>query len=105
MKYYDENSLSCVITLCYLCARDEYWIEREYATGKGYCDYIFIPKKSGNPAMILELKYNHSAQEALQQIKEKNYIQKVKHCKEVILVGISYDEAKRHSCQIEKVNN
>lgn len=104
LKYHDENSLSCVITLCYLCARDEYWMEREYATGKGYCDYIFIPKKLSNPAIILELKYNRSAQEALQQIKDKDYIQKVKHCKEVLLVGINYDEEKYHSCMIEKVN-
>lgn len=102
LKYNDENALSCVITLCYLYARDEYWIEREYATGKGYCDYVFIPKKQDNPAIILELKYHHSAQEALQQIKDRNYIQKVKHCKEVLLVGINYDEEKHHSCVIEK---
>lgn len=105
LKYNDENALSCVITLSYLYARDEYWMEREYATGKGYCDYIFIPKKSSNPAIILELKYKHSEQEALQQIKDKNYIQKVKHCKEVLLVGINFDEEKHHSCSIEKVSN
>ena len=104
LKYNDENALSCVITLCYLYAREEYWIEREYATGKGYCDYIFIPKKSNAPAIILELKYNHSAQEALEQIKNRNYIQKVKHCKDVLLVGINYDEEKHHTCIIEKMN-
>ena len=102
MKYHDENALSCVITLCYLYAREEYWVEREYASGKGYCDYIFIPKKTSNPAIILELKYNHSAEDAIQQIKDRNYIQKVKHCKEILLVGINYDEGKHHTCIIEK---
>lgn len=102
LKYHDENALSCVITLCYLYAREEYWVEREYASGKGYCDYIFIPKKTSNPAIILELKYNHSAEDAIQQIKDRNYIQKVKHCKEILLVGINYDEGKHHTCIIEK---
>lgn len=105
LKYNDENALSCVITLCYLYAREEYWIEREYATGKGYCDYIFIPKKIDNTAIILELKYNQSAEKALEQIKKKNYIQKVKQYKEVVLVGINYDEEKHHTCIIEKQIN
>lgn len=48
--------------------------------------------------MILELKYHHSAQEAFRQIKDKNNIQQVEQCKEILLVGISYDEEKRHSC-------
>ena len=104
LKYNDENALSCVITLCYLYAREEYWIEREYATGKGYCDYIFIPKKQNNTAIILELKYNHSAKEAIQQIKDRNYIQKLKDYKDVLLVGINYDDKKHHTCIIEKDN-
>ena len=29
LQYNDENALSCVITLCYLYARKDYWIERE----------------------------------------------------------------------------
>ncbi len=105
LKYKDENSLSCVITLCYLYARNEYRIEREQKSGKGYCDYLFIPKKSGRPAIILELKFGKSCEEALAQIKEKNYMEKVKHCREVLLVGITYDNEKHHSCRIEKCYN
>jgi hypothetical protein len=44
LDYNDENSLSCVITLCYLAARDRYIVEREAKSGKGYCDYLFLPK-------------------------------------------------------------
>lgn len=103
LKYSDENALSCVITLCYLYARKDYWIEREQKSGKGFCDYFFFPKKKGKPAIILELKVGRSAEDALAQIKERNYIQKAEKCKEVLLVGINYDEKKRHECRIEKV--
>lgn len=83
-------------------ARNDYWVEREFKSGKGYCDYIFIPKKTGNPAIILELKYGKSCEEAISQIKEKQHMQKIKSCKEILLVGINYDEKKHHSCKIEK---
>lgn len=105
LKYNDENALSCVITLCYLYARKDYVIEREEKSGKGYCDYIFIPKKKGQTAIILELKVGHSSEEALQQIKDKNYMQKVEHCNEILLVGINYDKKKHHECKIERITN
>lgn len=101
LKYSDENSLSCVITLAYLYARKDYWIEREFETGKGKCDYIFFPKKTGSPAIILELKMGSDSGTAIKQIKEKNYAQKVKEYKNVLLVGIAYDKKKRHTCTIE----
>ncbi len=103
LKYSDENSLSCVITLCYLAARDEYRIEREAKAGKGYCDYIFIPRKKDKPAIILELKVNASCEEAMKQIKDRNYIQKVEQYPEVLLVAINYDEKKHHECMIERI--
>lgn len=104
LEYNDENSLSCVITLCYLYARKDYRIEREEKSGKGYCDYLFYPKKAGMSAIILELKVDHTAEEALSQIKEKNYIQKVKEYDTTLLVGIAYDKIqKKHQCKIEKI--
>lgn len=45
LQYSDENALSCVITLCYLYARKDFNVEREAKSGKGYCDYLFLPKK------------------------------------------------------------
>ena len=103
LNYNDENSLSCVITLCYLYARNDYDITREDRSGKGYVDYLFIPKKKHKPAIVLELKYNKSVKEALEQIKEKNYIDKVKDYQEILLVGINYDGKKHHECMIEKM--
>lgn len=101
LNYNDENALSCVITLCYLYARDEYQIEREAKSGKGYCDYLFSPRNLDRPAIVLELKVDTTPEAAIAQIKEKNYMQRVETCKEILLVGISYHN-KRHECRIEK---
>lgn len=102
LMYSDENSLSCVVTLCYLAARDDYYVKREEKSGKGYVDYLFIPKKKESPAIVLELKFGKSCEEAIAQIRKKNYVQKVIDCKEILLVGINYDAEKRHQCLIEK---
>ena len=102
LQYSDENSLSCVITLCYLYARKDYRIEREAKSGKVFCDYLFYPKKSGGTALILQLKAGASAASAIKQIRDKNYIQKVRSCSKILLIGISYDrEKKKHECRIE----
>lgn len=93
-----------MITLCYLSARDEYYVEREAKSGKGYCDYIFLPRKKGKPAVILELKVDAACEAALMQIKEKKYLQKAEgYADEALLVGIGYDKGKkRHECVIER---
>ena len=105
LKYNDENSLSCVLSLAYYSARKSYIIERELPAGKGFADLVFKPRSNNsNPAMIVELKYDGSAESAIEQIKEKRYIDCLKNYSgEVLLVGINYDkESKRHSCKIEK---
>ncbi len=105
LEYNDENSLSCVVNLCYLYARDYYKIEREKKTGKGFCDFIFYPKRKGRTGIILELKYDSSCSQALKQMKEKNYVQELKECSEVLLVGINYSKKKKcHQCKIEVIS-
>lgn len=64
LEYNDENALSCAITLYYLYARRDYRVEREAKSGKGYCDFIFLPKKCGKPAIILLDEYDTPMQEA-----------------------------------------
>ena len=105
LAYNDENSLSCVISLAYYSARNEYIIHRELPTGYGYADLVFIPRKNVNkPALIVELKCGKSAEEAIDQIKERKYVEKVRqHTSDVLLVGINYDaDSKKHTCIIEK---
>ena len=112
LKYNDENALSCVISLAYYCARKDYSIYRELAGGKGYADMVFVPHQhSDMPAIIVELKWNKSADTAISQIKSRQYVESLKGYKgEVVLVGISYDDKsdkgigyKKHSCRIERV--
>lgn len=103
LKYNDENSLSCVITLCYLKARDYYHITREEHSGESYADFIFHPLAEGYPAIVLELKCGHNAEEAIHQIKTKKYIDNLRKEKKILLVGINYDrDTKDHTCIIEE---
>lgn len=106
LKYNDENSMSCVISLAYYSARKTYTIERELPAGKGYADLVFRPRKNNsNPAMIVELKYDKSAEGAIEQIKKKQYADCLKdYLGEILLVGINYNkENKNHTCKIEKI--
>lgn len=104
LAYNDENSLACVLSIAYIWARNEYVIHREYATGKGYADLVMIPRRNvSKPALVIELKFNHSADTAIDQIKRKAYPAKVaEYTGDMLLVGISYDrESKLHTCRIE----
>ncbi len=105
IAYNNELSLSVTLSLAYYSARNDYEIFRELPCGKGYADLTFIPRKGvDSPAMVIELKYNKSAETALEQIKSKNYTEKLDAFSgEILLVGISYDESKGHSCVIEKL--
>ena len=81
-------------------------MHRELATGKGFADLVFIPRKtSDKPAMVIELKWDKSADTAIEQIKRRQYTDKVsEYTGDILLVGISYDtETKSHSCIIEKI--
>ena len=107
LQYNDENSLSCVVTLAYLSARDTYRVEREEKTGKGYADFTFYPRRKNDTAFIVELKKDEVPEVAIKQIKEKEYIQKFKvenEGKEVLAVAICYDsKSKEHHCKIETI--
>lgn len=107
LKYNDENSLSCVLTMAYFTAPAYYNIIRECPAGKGYADFVFVPRKNAGtrPAMVVELKCDTSVDTAITQIKEKGYTEVLKdYGKEVLLVGISYNrETKKHTCKIEKI--
>jgi hypothetical protein len=105
LNYNDENALSCVITLTYYNAMNDYTLIRELTAGLGYADIVFIPKiYSDKPAMIVELKYNKTAEGAIRQIKDKKYVDSLKDYQgRILLVGINYDEkSKKHSCVIEE---
>ena len=107
LAYNDENSLGCAIGLAYYSARKDYKLIRELPTGRGFADVVFLPLPHTNkPALVVELKYNKTADTAIQQIKDRHYTQALEgYSGEILLVGINYDKDnadKPHSCIIEK---
>ena len=79
---------------------------RELPTGRGFADFVYIPKPeyiSDYPALLVELKWNQNAKTALQQIKDKAYPESLlSYTGNILLVGINYDKKKKvHQCVIE----
>lgn len=109
--YNNESAIACVITLVYLTAIDEYEILREEPAGVGYADFIFKPRDKVSPAFIIELKKDKTVEEALQQIRAKNYAQKLDDCTgEKFAIGINYmtentnkDDNRHHYVKIEEL--
>ena len=107
LSYNNENSLACVLSLAYYYARNNYVMHRELATGKGFADLVFIPRKNvDSPAIVVELKYNRDADAAIDQIKRRQYPSKVReYADRLLLVGINYDRGtKQHTCRIESLH-
>ena len=107
IEFNDENSLACAIRLAYYSAQAQYEIFREFPSGKGFADMVFVPiKNSPYPAVVVELKYDKTAQGAIAQIKAKNYHGKLQSfSKTLILLGINYDKTtKKHEVEIEALN-
>ena len=105
LSYNDENSLACVLSIAFYYAKNDYIVHREMATGKGFADLVLIPRKNvDSPAIVIELKVDKGADAAIDQIKRRQYPEKIlQYTGNLLLVGISYDrETKQHSCQIEK---
>ena len=106
IQYNDENALSYTISLALYAARNFYTVYRELPTGKGLADMVFLPRRQfpDKPALVVELKWNHSAEGALAQIKEKQYCKSLEDYRgNILLVGVNYDKATReHTCMIEE---
>jgi hypothetical protein len=108
LKFNDENSLACAIKLAYYSAIEDYEIFREFPSGKGFADMVFVPVTgSVFPAIVVELKWDKSAKGAIAQIKNKEYPKKLQRfSREIILLGINYDkDAKdiKYDIQIEGI--
>lgn len=96
------------IGLAYYSARNNYKMIRELPTGRGFADVAFLPLPFSNkPALVVELKYDKSADTALRQIMDRRYTQALEgYSGEILLVGMGYDKDSRdkpHRCVIEKM--
>lgn len=111
LNYNNETDLTAVMNLVYLAARERYRGEREDKSGTGYVDFIFYPESDRKAdGIILELKVDHTSEEAIQQIKDKKCIlnfegklgETPKYTGRILGVGIAYDKkTKVHSCRTE----
>ena len=106
IQYNDENALSYTISLALYAARNFYTMHRELAGGKGFADIVFIPRKKfqDKPALVVELKWDKSADGAISQIKRKEYCRSLKeYAGNAHLVGVNYNKkTKLHECMIEE---
>lgn len=112
LSYNHETELSVIVNLVYLAARDSYRVEREDKAGTGYVDFIFYPYDTTADCIILELKVDHTPDEAIAQIIDKKYAlkfmpklagQKI-YTGRILAVGIGYwKESKKHSCKVEEI--
>ena len=109
LHYSKEDSLRSVIKLAYYTYRDHYLQFEELPSGEGYADIVYLPKHDSDwPALVVELKWNQSAETAIKQIKDRKYPEALKgYGGELLLVGVNYDKEapagrRKHGCKIER---
>ena len=110
LHYSNEQALRSVIQIAYYSYPDYYLKFEELPSGEGYADIVYFPKRTSQmPVLIIELKWNQSAEGAIAQIKNKRYFDSLKdYGGDILLVGINYDKnakkgRRKHTCRIEKL--
>ena len=108
LDYNNEESLTyCVMTGLLWSTLGKYISHREEQAGKGRADLVYEPTIKGtSPLILIEFKYDDSAEDAIKQIKEKEYFKRYAgQYRNIILVGINYStKTKDHQCLIEKLD-
>ncbi len=109
LHYNNEAELSAIVSLVYLSARDIYDIRREEKGGRGFVDFLFLPRQNkGDDCIILELKVNDTPENALAQIRRKQYVLRLQgkwgemqeYTGRILAYGITYDkETGVHQCK------
>ena len=110
--YNSEAALSYAIRLAYYAAQKYYTVIPELDTGKGYADVVYLPANNhpDKPVLLIEMKYEKHVKTALDQIRDRNYPDRLKHYEgNILLVSINYDKEipsnrdgfKHHTCMIE----
>ena len=104
MSYNNEQSLQSAIMLAYFYAYSYYTVIPECPAGKGYADVIMIPAVPGKPALVIELKRDKTAEEAMEQIKSRSYPSALeKYRGNTVLVAVNYDsKTKLHTALLER---
>mgnify|MGYP002509066742 FL=1 len=79
---------------------------RELPSGRGFADLVFLPKREcpEKPALLIELKWDKTAEAAIKQIKKRKYTEALETYKgDILLVGVNYSKKRaKHECVIER---
>ncbi|MCM1187865.1 MAG: AAA family ATPase [bacterium] len=109
LHYNNEQALRSVLKRAYFSYGDEYVLFEELPAGAGFADIVYLPKKDSLlPALLIELKWNHSAESAIAQIRDKHYPEALKsYSGNLLLVAVAYDKdapagKRKHTCIIEQ---
>ena len=104
-----EQALRSTIKLAFFSYADQYLRFEELPAGDGVADIVYLPKRdSPYPALVVELKWNETAQTAITQIRDRRYPDVLEGFGgEILLVGISYSKEaepgrRSHHCVIER---
>ena len=102
-SYNNEDAFCSAIYLAYIYLLNTHTCTKEMTAGKGFADMVYVPVIKGDPAFIIELKKNKTAESAIDQIKKKEYFKSLEHYRgELLFVGIDYDDDdKTHKCKTE----
>lgn len=105
--YNNEQALASTIRIAYYGASAYYKMIEEMPSGRGYADVVLIPRNNVDSQkylpMIIELKWDKTANAAIEQIKNKQYPHIFREFEKILLVGINYDpDNDQHDCMIEE---
>lgn len=109
--YNSEAALSYAVQMAYYAGQRYYTAIQELDSGKGYCDLVYLPspRNADKPALLIELKYNKDVSTAADQVRSKNYLQRLEHYRgNILVVSINYNrdadsrdgDFKHHTCEI-----
>ncbi len=98
-----EDVLGIIVYMSYYHAKEFYSIRKEDTSTLGRADITFTPRDNTHIPMIVELKADKPIEEAMSQIKEKDYSSVFNGYKgKVLLLGITYDSSTlKHESKIE----
>ena len=118
ISYNHEEDLACTLRLAFYSAMRRWRLVREAPAGKGYADLLLVPLASSGslPGVVVELKWGASPDEALAQMRERDYAAAFRGASSqgagsqgtssqggILLCAITYDpKTKRHACKIER---
>lgn len=104
--YNSEEALRAAVRLAFIWSVDDYLRVDELGGGHGYADLAFLPKPDSKlPPMVVELKWDRTADTAIEQIRHRTYPAALAGLSgECVLVGVTYrEDSDEHECRIERV--